>query len=251
MTRPLILVSNDDGVRAAGIASLARLAERFGEVWVSAPDKEQSGASHAFTLRAHLRVETVEERIFGVSGTPADSVYIGALHLCPRLPDLVLAGTNDGYNLGNDVYYSGTVGAAREGVLRGIPAIAASIDRGGDPDMLYPVLSQLIARVLAEPNFGGNKTFLNVNAPKLTKPRESFAITALGDRRYADRVESRRDLQGNDYYWIGGPPREGAREPGTDTRCVVDGNISVTPLQLAHAPDVLDPWRQFLGAEDS
>jgi 5'-nucleotidase len=244
VSRPLILVSNDDGYRAPGISTLATVAKEFGEVIVSAPSEERSGASQALTFRSLLRSERVGENAYSVSGTPADSVYLGILHHCPRPPSLVLAGINDGYNLGPDVYYSGTVGAAREGYFRGTSAIAASVDHGADAEKLVPALRRIIAKVLSL-HAQGQRFFLNVNAPRAIESDE-IKVTRLGERRYADRVERRTDLSGKEYYWIGGPPLPAPLGVETDSGAVLAGYVSITPMIIDVSDPHLEPWREKL-----
>jgi 5'-nucleotidase len=228
--RPLILVANDDGIQAAGIAAVAASLESVGEVWVVAPDRERSAVSHAITLDRPLRVAEVRPRWLAVSGTPVDCVYLGALHLLPRRPDLVVSGANHGFNLGSDVFYSGTVAAAVEGAVRGIPAIAVSLEWQPAPDFAHA--ARFVA-ALAQPVLEHGLppgTLLNVNLAA-TPPR-GYAWTRLGRRVYREQVEERTDLRGRHYFWIGGPAVAERDEPGTDCAAVVDGLVSVTPLDL-------------------
>lgn len=245
MSAPLILVSNDDGVRAPGIAVLADIAAEFGEVIVVAPSQEQSGASHAITFRTHLRADPIQEGWFAVSGTPVDSVYLGALHLCSKTPSLVLSGINDGYNLGMDVHYSGTVGAAREACLRGIHALAISVDRGSDPKVASCALRKIIPELLAlgsqESGQRDVPQLLNLNVPKVPHSQE-IQVTRLGQRKYIDQVQQRVDLDGRPYYWIGGPPATQAEEAGSDTAAVRDGLISLTPLTVEATSPRIERW---------
>ena len=247
MSPPLILVSNDDGFRAPGILRLARIASDFGTVLVCAPHDEQSGASHAITLRSSLRATPQDEGVYSVTGTPVDCVYFGALHLCPRLPDLVLAGINAGYNLGADVHYSGTVGAAREGRIRGASAMAVSVEVGADAALAEPAVRALIP-VLLERHARGMRDLLNVNVPANVAlgGAPPLEVTRLGERRYQDTVDERSDLQGRKYFWIGGPPASVDDQEGEDTHAVGQGRVAVTPLSL----DVTDPsiaqWRETL-----
>lgn len=242
MARPIILVSNDDGIYAPGIEALAEMVAEFGDVYVSAPAGERSAQSHAITLHAHLRAQEIKPRWHAVTGTPVDSVYLGALHACPRLPDLVVSGVNNGFNLGTDVYYSGTVGAAREGRLRGASAIAFSVDYHADPRILEPTVRALVPAVL-ERHRDGERHLLNVNAP--TAPNNPTAppqVCRLGRRRYRDRVEKRHDLMGRPYFWIGGPADQQGDVLGEDTYAVHHGHISVTPLTIDDTADSLKTW---------
>ncbi len=257
MSRPLILVSNDDGVRAPGLRTLATLAAEFGDVTVCAPVEERSGFSHAITLHQSLRSSPAPEfgpRWFAVSGTPVDCVYMGALHLCERRPDLVLAGINPGYNLGADVFYSGTVGAAREGLLRGATALAVSIAREAEPEVALPFIRRLIPMLLERAKIG-ERHLLNLNVPA-TGPGgqglpQTMKVTRLGQRRYEDQVDVRRDLMGRDYFWIGGPPMPIDHDDGEDTGAVGQGFAALTPLEIdITAPDI-DEWAQRLDSDQS
>lgn len=243
--RPLILVSNDDGIRAPGLAALAAGLEEVGEVWVVAPDGERSAISHAITLDRPLRVDEVRPRWLAVSGTPADSVYLGALHLLPRLPDLVLSGINNGYNLGSDVFYSGTVAAAVEGCIRGVPAVAVSVEYQEQPDFGHAArFAAALARIALEQGLP-QRHLLNVNLA--AQPPRGFMWTRLGRRVYREQVAERLDLRGKKYFWIGGPAVAEPDAPGTDCEAVRTGLVSVTPLDLdltaAHLAPALAGWR--------
>jgi 5'-nucleotidase len=228
--RPLILLSNDDGIQADGLAAAARSLEGCGEVWVVAPDRERSAISHAITLDRPLRVTEVRPRWLAVSGTPADSVYLATLHLLPRRPDLVVSGINNGYNLGSDVFYSGTVAAAVEGAVRGGAAFAVSIEWQPAPDFTHAArfAASLAREVLARGLPTG--TLLNVNLAG-AQPR-GYTWTRLGRRVYREQIEERVDLRGKRYFWIGGPAVAEADAPGTDCEAVRCGLVSVTPLDL-------------------
>lgn len=243
MSRPLILVSNDDGIRAPGLRVLATVAAEFGDVVVCAPTEERSGYSHAISLRASLRSERAPEfgpEWYAVSGTPVDCVYLASLHLCERVPDLVLSGINPGYNLGADVFYSGTVGAAREGRIRGATAMAISIEASSEPELCVPIIRALVP-VLLERRAAGERHLINVNVPR-TGSRGGARVTRLGQRRYMDQVAQREDLMGRSYFWIGGPPVPIAEVDGEDTGAVAEGFVAITPLELdITAPDI-DEW---------
>lgn len=253
MSRPLILVTNDDGILAPGIAALAEAVAPLGDVIVVAPDTERSGSSHAISLHTHLRAEEMRPGWFRVNGTPVDCVYLGALHLCGRRPDLVVSGVNPGYNLGSDVFYSGTVGGAAEGFIRGAAALAISVHARESPRVTLPIVRTLARLLLAQPQ----RSLLNVNVPWLSERRPGVApeaiaegmplhVTRLGARPYIEQVERRQDPRGQAYYWIGGPPHDIGDNEGEDTWAVKHGHISVTPLVLdITAPD-LGPTRQLL-----
>lgn len=240
--KPLILVTNDDGIHADGLEVLAEAMHGLGEVVVCAPETERSGSSHAITLHSHLRAHPVRHGWWRVSGTPVDCVYLAIHHLCGRRPDLVVSGINPGFNLGTDVFYSGTVGGAAEGYLRGVSAMAVSVERGVDPRWAMPVSRALARTILADPE---HLVLLNVNVPGVLdsadqSPAEIEAaaagvpveVTRLGHRVYEDIVEPRTDPQGRPYYWIGGPPTRGEDREGDDTHAVRGGIISVTPLEM-------------------
>jgi len=231
--RPLILVTNDDGVMAPGIRAVAEALRPIGEVMVCAPDRERSAASHALTLDRPLRVEEIEPGVFAVDGTPADCAYLALLHIVPRKPALCISGINHGYNLGSDIFYSGTVAAAVEAALRGVPAIAISLERHVPPDFGH---AARFARALAEETIARGAeaipaaALLNVNLPHL--PVDGYQVTFLGRRVYRDQVEVRHDLRGRTYYWIGGPEESATDVPGSDCSAVQAGRASVTPLGL-------------------
>lgn len=229
--RPNILVTNDDGIHAPGLRALAAALEKVGEVYVVAPNHERSAVGHAVTLHRPLRVETVAPRRFAVNGTPSDCVNLGILGILPVRPDVVVSGINDGPNLGDDVTYSGTVSAAMEGSLLGVPAVAVSLAEAGEAADYGPA-ARAAARLVGLVLRGRDPvvTLLNMNVPR-GRPR-GLRLTRLGRRVYSERVVEHRDPRGKLYYWIGaGPP---AWEAGDDTDFAVvhAGYISVTPLHL-------------------
>jgi 5'-nucleotidase len=237
--KPLLLLSNDDGVRAPGIRALAEALEGVGEVLIAAPDRERSAAAHAISLDHPLRVEEVGPKVFAIDGTPVDCVYLALHHLVPRKPDLCLSGINNGFNLGSDVFYSGTVGAALEAALRGVPSVALSLERKNPQDFSHAAgfARGLVEDLLARgPSAIEPSTFLNVNLP--AGPVGGVRVTRMGRRIYRDQVSVRQDLRGRSYYWIGGPEQKGEDVPDSDCTAVSDGMASVTPLglDLTHQP---------------
>jgi 5'-nucleotidase len=230
--RPLILVTNDDGVDSDGILSLAEGVAPLGDIWVVAPDRNQSAMSHALTLATPLRVKRHSEQVFACSGTPTDCVFMGVLHLLPRQPDLVVSGINHGPNLGDDVSYSGTVSAALEAAIMGIPGIAFShvgLARNDFRDCEV-FARQISERVLREGL--PKKTYLNVNVPDV--PRGDVTgveVTTLGHRFYEDSIVEAKDPRGKPYYWIGGSGYDFTDIPGSDCTAVHEGRISITALQ--------------------
>ena len=229
--RPLILLSNDDGHFSRGIQAMRAALSKIGDVVVAAPETEQSAASHALSLHKPLRLRRVEEGVFAVDGTPADCVYV-ALHaenrVLPRRPDLVVSGLNHGLNLGQDVFYSGTVAAAREGALRGLPAIATSAHVKSDFAAAAEVCAGLALKVLACPT--QDAVLLNVNFPR--EWPNGIRTTKLGSRHYEEVLDFRKDPRGRDYLWIGGPGVRHDPNPGSDTDAYDQGAISITPLVL-------------------
>jgi 5'-nucleotidase len=231
VSRPLILVTNDDGIDAPGLLALADSVASLGQVWVVAPEKQQSAMSHALTLHKPLRLYGEGERRYAVSGTPTDCVFVGVLHLMPERPAVVLSGVNRGANLGDDVSYSGTVSAALEAAIMGIPGIALSHVDYRSPDYRDGVdfARQLAEQVLRDGLPKGK--YLNVNFP--SAPRggiKGVRVTRLGQRYYADTIVECTDPRGRPYFWIGGKDPQFNDIPGSDCNAVHEGYISVTPL---------------------
>jgi len=224
----LILVTNDDGVHAPGLAALAAALEDLGEVWIVAPEREQSACGHALTLHRPVRVHQMGERRFAVNGTPSDCVNLGVLGFLSERPALVASGVNHGSNLGDDVTYSGTVSAAMEGTLLGVPSIAISLMDGGDVAEAARVAKLIAMRVLVSGL--PPKTLLNVNVPGV--PPRGIRLTRLGQRMYSEKIVEQTDPRGRTHYWIGaGPPQWEALE-GTDMGAVHEGYVAVTPVHL-------------------
>jgi len=229
LDRPLVLLSNDDGYNAAGLRALREALLEVVDVVVCAPETEQSATSHALTLSRPLRLRNHGDGILSLDGTPADCVYV-ALHsgkrVLPRRPDLVVSGMNHGANLGTDVFYSGTVAAAREGALRGYRALAVSNARDGDFRAASAVATRIALAAIQE----AAPFLVNVNFP----PGSGWALrqTRLGSRVYTDTVDYRRDPRGVEYLWLGGPGAEHALVEGSDTEAYDAGVVGVTPLLL-------------------
>jgi 5'-nucleotidase len=250
--KPLILVSNDDGVTAPGITALAEALADVAEVVVVAPDRERSATSHSISLDRPLRADELRPGVFQIDGTPVDCVYLALLHLVPRRPDLCISGINNGYNLGSDVFYSGTVAAALEAALRGVPAIAVSLERKRPPDFAR---AASFARALAGEALRRGQAgegippgaLLNVNLPAGVV--DGYQVTRLGRRVYRDQVVVREDLRGRQYYWIGGPEEEGTDAPGSDCAAVQTRLASITPLalDLTHSSLVTEMARWNIG----
>lgn len=233
--RPLILVSNDDGVYATGIRALAEALSSIADVVTVAPEREQSATSHAITLSRPLRLWPVGERRWAVDGTPVDAVYVALHHreLLPRRPDIVVSGINHGLNMGSDVFYSGTVAAAREAALRGIDALAVSAPGDNDMNMVagyaVEVATALLAHARARPRQEAPALW-NLNVPRA--PVLGVRVTRQGERIYDDMVEVRADPRGRPYLWIGGPMVKHPTLEGADTTAFDAGWASLTPLAL-------------------
>ena len=231
---PLILVSNDDGIHSPGLSALVEALTDVGEVVVVAPDREQSASSHALTLHRPLRIDEVATGRWIVDGTPTDCVNLAINGILSERPALLVSGINKGANLGDDITYSGTVSAAMEGTLLGVPSLAVSlIGRGHFAfDAAADFARRLAGWVLA--NGLPPDTLLNVNVPQPPdgEPLRGVRVTRMGRRRYGDAIVEKTDPRGRKYYWIGGEELEFVKEEGTDFHAVDEGRISVTPIHL-------------------
>jgi len=229
----VILLSNDDGIQSEGLSALEEGLRGTGDLYTVAPDRAQSSMSHALTLHRPLRANELSPRRIAVDGTPVDCVKLALTGLLPVRPDLVISGINKGPNLGDDVLYSGTVSAAIEGVLLGIPAIAVSLvtfqnyDFRAAAEFTATLVERILERGMA------SKTLLNVNVPPAAKSDlKGWRLTRMGKRHYSENIVERVDPRGGKYYWIGGDDLGFADEAGTDCKAVAEGYISVTPLQV-------------------
>lgn len=232
-----ILLSNDDGIEAAGLSALGRAVEGMGEVWTVAPATEQSAKSHSFTMHEPLRVKRHEERRISVNGTPADAVYLAMHGLLPQKPNLVLSGINRGSNLGTDVHYSGTVAAAREAANHDVPAVAFSLHLGHDTGQvaLWDTAIAVVREVLDRVSRHGvpPMTVLNVNIPNRPLAELRGVRTAtMSHRRYETLVRESVDLRGQPYYWIGGPHLWFSGDEHADGPLCDQGFVTLTPLAL-------------------
>ncbi len=226
---PLILVTNDDGYRSEGIHALADVLRPLGDVTIVAPMDEASAIGHALTLRRPLRLEHMRTGVYAVDGTPTDCVNMAVTQVFKRLPDLVVSGINKGWNLGDDVTYSGTVAGALEAALLGVPGIAVSLEATrGDYDFSFS------ARAAATMAAGMFKrplpawTFLNINVPR-GQPK-GVRVTVQAKRNHVTQITERHDPKGRPYYWIEEGQDEWAPHDRSDYQAVRDGYISVTPL---------------------
>ena len=245
-----ILIANDDGYLAPGLAALVKACEGLGDLDGVAPEQNASGTSNSLTLGRPLSVHIAANGFKYINGTPSDCVHLALTGVLPHRPDLVVSGINNGANMGDDTLYSGTVAAAMEGFLFGVPAIAFSqVDRGwGDLDAAARVARSVIEQVLRHPPMRA-PYLLNVNIPN--RPDADVLpriVTRLGRRHASEPLIAQTSPRGDTMYWIG--PAGDAREagPGTDFHATASGQVSITPLQVdltEHA--ALPDWREWLG----
>lgn len=251
--RPIrILLTNDDGIAAPGLSALYREMKALGEITVVAPDSERSAVGHAITLSDPLRVAEYSRngRFFGyaVSGTPADCVKLAYWSLLESPPDLVVSGINRGANTGINVIYSGTVSAATEATMLGIPAFAVSLATFEQPDFSYAAkFARKLARIVLRHDLPQG-TFLNVNVPPVPEDKiRGVAITRQGLAVYDEKFEKRLDPQKRVYYWLTGVKREIEDDPGVDDRAVLENMVSITPIHYDltnyHYIEELRTWR--------
>jgi len=233
-----LLISNDDGILAHGIECLVAAAEPLGDVWVVAPDREQSAMSHSLTLHHPVRPVKRGERRWQIDGTPTDCVMIAVEALLPEKPDFVLSGINHGQNMGEDVLYSGTVAAAMEGLALGIPSIAISFAGGdlrADVSQLknqISVLTPLLRHLTSLAPFPKD-TLFNVNLPPRPAAEiKGVKLTRLGRRYYSNSIQKMKDPWGREVMWIGGGEITWSGEDNSDFKAIDDGYVSVTPLHL-------------------
>jgi 5'-nucleotidase len=230
--RSKILVTNDDGIHSKGIIVLGKALQEIGEVWVVAPDREKSAIAHSLTLHRPLRVEKIRRHYYAVDGTPADCVYLGVNLILPQRPQLIVSGINKGGNLGDDVTYSGTVSAAFEGTLLGIPSFAISlVSRGRFKFHTAARFAVRVAQSLLKKRLPKG-TFLNINVPNLDEEEiRSYKITKQGRWSHnGNAVVEKVDPRGGKYYWIGSEDLIFEKSGETDFEAVSNSYISVTPL---------------------
>lgn len=242
----LILVTNDDGVHAPGLIALFRAMKELGDAVIIAPDRERSAVGHALTMHRPLKVELLRENVYSINGTPTDCVAVGLSKILPRKPDLIISGINRGANLGDDVTYSGTVSAAFEGTIMGIPSIAVSLDIHDEAsDITNPdapskpphyetaqhFAAQAARFVLA--NYLPYATLLNVNVPNIHKSEiKGVKVTAQSKRVYDESVHETRSPRGELYYWIGGGKPSWTESEDADIKAVMNGFVSITPIHI-------------------
>ena len=247
MKKPRILVCNDDGINGPGLPALIAAMRRLGRVTVSVPEHERSADSHSLTLHKPIRVRRVAPDTFTLNGSPADCARFGVLEILKEKVDLVVSGINRGYNLGEDVIYSGTVAAAMEATLLRIPSLAFSMDPDEEDYRPAAAFAQRLARQVLRRGLPVG-VCLNVNFPALPKAGYKAAVPAkLGRRIYGTDITRRADPRGLEYFWLAGRQVTGVDEPGTDVAAVSRGKISVTPLKIDNTDAVtlqaLSAWK--------
>jgi 5'-nucleotidase len=231
-----ILISNDDGIHSPGLAELVRALDGLGELWVVAPDREQSAVGHMITLSDPIRLSMANTddaiRRFAITGTPADCVKLAISQLMPGRPDLVVSGINRGENTGISVIYSGTVSAATEGAINGIPSLAVSLDSFHSNNFEFSGrIARMYARIVMERGLPEG-TLLNINVPDLPTERIlGLRVARQGRARFQETFLERSDPRGRTYYWMDGEkiPLE---ERGTDSAVLQEGYVAITPIHL-------------------
>ena len=229
-----ILLTNDDGIQGPGLKVLFKESRELGKTFIVAPEHDNSAASHSLTMNRPLRVRKVDENIFGINGTPTDCVTIGIGKILPQRPDLVISGINPGPNLGDDVSYSGTVSAAIEATMLGIPAIAVSLAAESKP-LHFETAAAFIVRLAKIILTKGlpRDTLLNVNVPNTTSDQIGGVVfTRRGRRLYEDAIKETYDPWGRKHYWIGGGTPSFDAGEDTDSAAISVNKISITPMHL-------------------
>ena len=230
-----ILVTNDDGIHAPGLQLLFSKVQKLGSPVIIAPDRDNSAASHSLTMNRPLRVRELDEDIYSIDGTPTDCVTIGVGKILPMKPDLLISGINPGANLGDDVSYSGTVSAAIEATMLGIPSIAISLALSDDEPLYYETAADFGVKLAALILKKGlpKDTLLNVNVPNTTPDGiGGVAFTRRGRRLYDDAIKETYDPWGRKHYWIGGGTPSFDAGEDTDSAAISVNKISITPMHL-------------------
>ena len=226
-----ILITNDDGIHSLGIKALQEALQPLGKTIVIAPERDNSAVSHSLTMHRPLKVQHLEEQVYSVDGTPTDCVALGLKKILSKPPDLLVSGINAGANLGDDISYSGTVSAAIEATMYGIPSIAISV--GGPPPLQFGGAMQVAACMAQKvlENKLPEKTLLNINVPS-GETYNTIQITKQGRRLWQNAIQETLDPWGNTRYWIGGGTPLADPQQDTDVYVFASGNVSITPIQL-------------------
>ncbi|MBI3592797.1 MAG: 5'/3'-nucleotidase SurE [Nitrospirae bacterium] len=248
--QPLILVTNDDGVHSPGIIALFKAMKEIGDAYIVAPDRERSAVGHALTLHRPLKVEELREKVYSVNGTPTDCVALAIHKILHRKPDLVASGINKGANLGDDITYSGTVSAAMEGTILGVPSFAISVmgERPFHYDTAVPVAIE-VGKYILDKSLPYD-TLLNVNVPNVPKRGmiKGMKITEQGKRVYDNAIQEVYSPWGDRHYWIGGGKPYWEHGEDMDIQAVLDNYVSVTPIHLNLTNyDALEYLKRTLG----
>jgi len=248
--RPRILVTNDDGIQSPGLKHLAKTLGKLGEVWVVAPDRERTAVAHAVTLHKPLRVHQLGERVYAVNGTPVDCVNLALLNILPKQPHLLVSGINKGVNLGDDVLYSGTVSAAVEGTILGVPSLAVSQE--GRNEFHFSTgayYALLVARLILQRGLP-EETLINLNIPNRPLRAVTGArVTCLSRRKFENPIIEKVDPHGRTYYWIAGTRVSWSRSKDADHEAIEEGAVSLTPIHLDSTHyGVLDQLRTWESA---
>ncbi|HEU4502775.1 MAG TPA: 5'/3'-nucleotidase SurE [Nitrospira sp.] len=244
---PLILVTNDDGIHSAGLTILAKALGRLGEVWVVAPDRERTAVAHAVTLHKPLRVHEMTKRVYAINGTPVDCVNLALLNILPRRPHLLVSGINKGVNLGDDVLYSGTVSAAVEGTILGVPSMAVSQEGREQFHFVTGAhYARRVARLILQRGLP-EETLINLNVPdRVVGSITGVRVTCLSRRRFDNPIIQKVDPHGKTYYWIAGTRVSWSRSKDADHEAIEEGAVSLTPLHLDSTHyEVLDRLRSW------
>lgn len=253
MSKPLILVTNDDGITAPGLKALVEVAEKIGKVVVIAPDSPQSGMGHAITVNSPIRIDKSEVfddiKAYTCSGTPVDCVKVGIFHVLKKKPDLVVSGINHGSNAASNVIYSGTMSAAVEGSIENIPSIGFSLDDFDHDADFKPTqhFAKLIIEKALDKEFPSN-VCLNVNVPKLPlKELKGMKVCRQAMAFWEDRFDERKDPLGKKYYWLTGKFKDQEQADDTDMAALRKGYVSIVPVQFDmtahHAISQLNKWK--------
>jgi 5'/3'-nucleotidase len=251
-SRPRILVTNDDGIHSGGLTALARALGRVGEVWVVAPDRERTAVAHAVTLHKPLRIHEMGKRMYAVNGTPVDCVNLALLNILPKRPHLLVSGINKGVNLGDDVLYSGTVSAAVEGTILGIPSMAVSQE--GHDQFCFATgayYAVRVARLILRRGLP-DETLVNLNVPnRMVETVTGVRVTCLSRRRFENPIIEKTDPHGRSYFWIAGTRVSWSRNKDADHEAIAEGAVSLTPLHLDSTNygvlDQLRTWETAIG----
>ena len=229
-----ILLSNDDGVFAEGIHALADALRPLADITIVAPDRNRSGASNSLSLHHPIRAKTLEPGVISIEGTPTDCVHLVVTGLLSERPDMIISGINDGANLADDVWYSGTVAAAMEGCFLGIPSLAISLDGHGELHFKAAAkVAHSLVQSLIHSKAPAGRTFLNVNVPNVAfDDLDGMVVTRLGKRHAAQPTIQERDPRGQLIYWVGPVGDALDAEVGTDFHAIANNKVSITPLKI-------------------